>query len=229
MTVFQLSDELVFPPPALADANGLLAVGGDLSPERLLLAYRLSIFPWFSDGEPILWWSPSPRLIFELDTFKVPRRLARTIRKHKFHLTMDKDFQRVIAGCATAPRGKNQGTWITAEMITAYIKLHELGYAHSVECWQDGKLAGGLYGVALGGAFFGESMFSAVTDSSKVALASLVQQLQNWRFQLLDCQVKSSHLLRLGATEITAPTFRKRLAMALNRPERQGKWSFETG
>lgn len=230
MPVFRLSEKLVFPPPEWADDSGLVAVGGDLSPKRLLLAYSLGIFPWYSEGDPILWWSPSPRLILELDSLHVSRRLTRTIKQKKFRLSMDEDFRRIISCCAAASLGKGrgkQGTWINAEMIEAYSALHDLGHAHSVECWQDDDLVGGLYGVALGGAFFGESMFSAVADSSKVALAFLVQHLRRLHFELLDCQVKSDHLMRLGAIEIGAKAFGERLALAVKRPMRPGKWVLE--
>jgi leucyl/phenylalanyl-tRNA--protein transferase len=224
MPVFQLTDDLIFPPPHLASDNGLLAIGGDLSPERLLLAYRMGIFPWFSAGDPILWWSPAPRLILELDGLRISRRLQRTIRQGAFDVTMDQAFSQVIASCARVPRREEDSTWITPEMIAAYNRLHELGFAHSVECWHDNKLAGGLYGMSLGGIFFGESMFSAVSDSSKVALAYLTEQLAKWDFDFIDCQIKNDHLVRLGAIEISRTKFQERLAAAIKRPTRQGRW-----
>lgn len=224
MPVFRLSNELVFPPPHLAESDGLLAVGGDLSPERLLLAYKKGIFPWYSVGDPVLWWSPSPRLIIIPLEFKVSRRLARFIRQEPFAITMDKAFRQVIAACA-GPRRAESGTWITPEMLEAYVGLHELGYAHSVECWgKDGKLAGGLYGISLGGVFFGESMFSRVADSSKVALVNLVERLKGWDFDFIDCQMKTRHLMRFGAREIPGPDFRARLEKSLQNSTRRGIW-----
>jgi leucyl/phenylalanyl-tRNA--protein transferase len=224
MPVFQLTDDLIFPPPHLASDNGLLAIGGDLSPERLLLAYRMGIFPWFSAGDPILWWSPAPRLILELDGLRISKRLQRTIRQGVFEVTMDHAFSQVIASCARVPRRDENSTWITPEMIAAYNRMHELGFAHSVECWYESKLAGGLYGLGLGGIFFGESMFSTISDSSKVALAYLTEQLAKWDFDFVDCQVKNDHLLRLGAIEISRSQFQERLAAGIKRPTRQGRW-----
>ena len=224
MPVFQLTGDLIFPPPHLASDNGLLAIGGDLSPERLLLAYRMGIFPWFSAGDPILWWSPAPRLILELDGLRITRRLQRTIRQGVFDVTMDQAFGQVIASCAGVPRQEEDSTWITPEMIAAYTRLHELGFAHSVECWHENKLAGGLYGMSLGGIFFGESMFSTVSDSSKVALAYLTEKLIKWGFDFIDCQVKNDHLVRLGAIEISRANFQERLTVAIKRPTRQGLW-----
>jgi len=227
MPVFQLTEKLVFPAPELAEEDGLLAVGGDLSVERLLLAYRMGIFPWYSADYPILWWSPSPRLILEPAWFKISKRLARTIRKGVFQVTVDQDFRKVITACASVSRRHEPGTWITPDMVEAYTRLHELGYAHSVECRHEGKLAGGLYGIALGTVFFGESMFSRIADSSKVALAALIRQLKKWDFALIDCQVKTEHLLRLGAREIPREEFQKRLAANVNRATRRGQWDFE--
>jgi leucyl/phenylalanyl-tRNA---protein transferase len=225
MPVFQLSDELIFPPPRLARKDGLLAVGGDLAPERLLLAYRQGIFPWSSPGDPLLWWAPSPRLILEPAAFHLSRRLARETRRGTFTVTMDQTFREVIAACAAIREEK--GTWISPEMIEAYCRLHELGFAHSVECWQAGDLVGGLYGVALGRVFFGESMFSRVSNSSKVALAALCQQLAAWDFEMIDCQMKTPHLERLGAREIPGPEFSRRLARCVGEPARRGKWRLE--
>ena len=174
MPVFVLSEELVFPPPRLAAADGLLAVGGDLSGERLLLAYRMGIFPWYSEGEPILWWSPDPRLVLYPREFRIPRSLAKVIRRGDFTVSMDQAFQDVIGECARVRRESGEGTWIVPEMLEAYCGLYRAGVAHSVEVWREGQLAGGLYGVALGRSFFGESMFTRVTNASKVALAALV-------------------------------------------------------
>lgn len=225
MPVFRLIDELVFPPPVQAE-NGLLAVGGDLCEARLLLAYRMGIFPWYCSGEPILWWSPDPRLILLPDEFHVSRRLERTLRIGRFTVTLDQAFRRVVEGCASAPCRDQDGTWITREMKASYCRLHRSGYAHSVECWEQGELAGGLYGVSLGRCFFGESMFSRVPNASKVALARLVEQLKRWRFDLIDCQVTSVHLLRLGAREVSRAEFLQRLQKSLAGPTRVGFWSF---
>ena len=227
MPVFQLSDEPIFPLPEMAEPDGLLAVGGDLSPERLLKAYSMGIFPWYSQGDPILWWSPSPRLILDLEDFKISRRLQRLIGQGRFRVTVDQAFSEVIRSCAKTPRPLGDGTWVTPEMIEAYCHLHELGYAHSIESWVGDELAGGLYGVAIAKVFFGESMFASVTDSSKVALAALVAQIKKWDFDFIDCQVKTDHLISLGAKEISGEEFRTRLARAVNRPSRKGKWEFK--
>jgi leucyl/phenylalanyl-tRNA--protein transferase len=225
MPVFMLSDELVFPPAHLAMDEGLLAVGGDLSPERLLLAYKEGIFPWFSENDPILWWSPNPRLVLFPDELRISRSLAKTLRQGKFRVTMDRDFQGVITACAEI-RGKNRdGTWITQEMIAAYVRLHELGYAHSVETWYDGTLVGGLYGVSLGRGFFGESMFSHMSDASKVALVHLRDHLRRKYFHFIDCQMPTAHLLRLGACEISRERFQSLLRQALSHPTINGNWS----
>ncbi len=224
MPVYQLTDKLVFPPAALAEKDGLLAIGGDLSPERLLLAYSTGIFPWFSEGDPILWWSPSPRLIIFPDEFKIPKRLSRLMRQKKFSVTLDKAFRQVISACATLDEREEKGTWITRNMIEAYCQLHDMGYAHSVECWQDDKLAGGLYGISLGRVFFGESMFSRQPDSSKIALVSLVKKITEWDFDLIDCQMKTAHLMQFGAREIPGPEFQKLLAKSMSYPPQTGKW-----
>ena len=224
MPVYQLSDKLVFPPAELADKDGLLAIGGDLSPERLLLAYSNGIFPWYSAGDPILWWSPSPRLVIFPDEFTIPKRLSRLIRQKKFSATVDQAFQEVIAACATIDTRGEKGTWITIEMIDAYCRLHDMGFAHSVECWMDGELAGGLYGISLGGIFFGESMFSRQTNASKVALVALVNKLQKWDFDLIDCQMKTEHLMQFGAREIPGAEFQKLLIKSLSRETKIGKW-----
>ena len=225
MPVFQLSNSLIFPPPDLAREDGLLAVGGDLSVPRLLLAYAQGIFPWYSPGEPILWWSPNPRLVLFPEEFHLAKRLARTIRQQIFRISFDTDFARVIRMCGQTRRKEEHGTWLDEAMIQAYCQLHDLGHAHSVECWRNGELVGGLYGVALGTAFFGESMFSLTPDSSKVALAALVARLKGWEFELIDCQVGTGHLQRLGAREISGEEFSARLAQAVAKPSRQGKWS----
>lgn len=224
MPVFQLDDSISFPPPQMAREDGLLAVGGDLSPERLLLAYHLGIFPWYSPGEPILWWSPDPRLVIFPDDFHLSKSLAKTIRQKVFKVTFDKAFPEVISNCANIRQQQGGGTWISKEMIEAYCKLHELGYAHSVECWVGDELKGGLYGVSLGSVFFGESMFSLIPNSSKVALAALVKQLVLWEFDMIDCQVDSEHLKSLGAEEIPGDEFTERLALSVDKPTLVGNW-----
>lgn len=191
--------------------EGLVAIGGDLRPERLLHAYRHGVFPWYDESLPICWWSPDPRAIFELDQFHVPRRLARTLRSGRFSFSVDNDFSGVIAGCAD----RLEGTWITAEMQQAYEQLHAQGHAHSVEVWRDGQLAGGIYGVAIGGFFAGESMFSRCSDASKVALTILVELLRRSGFQLFDIQMLNEHTARLGAIEIPRQEYLRRLARAL--------------
>ena len=227
MPIYRLLDELVFPPPEYADPSGLLAVGGDLSNERLLEAYRLGIFPWYSEDQPILWWSPDPRLILELNDFKLSRSLRKIIKRGIFRVTFDRAFEEVIRACASVPREGQHGTWITPEMQEAYIDLHGLGYAHSVESWFEEKLVGGLYGVSLGEAFFGESMFHRVSDASKVALAMLVGKLKSWNFHFIDSQMTTEHMLRLGAKEMPRRVFLKRLKSALDHPTKRGKWRIE--
>jgi leucyl/phenylalanyl-tRNA--protein transferase len=222
--IFGLTSDMVFPPPQLAREDGLLAMGGDLSEERLILAYSMGIFPWFSEGDPILWWSPDPRLILELDELHISKRLARIIKQDVFEVTCDTAFSEVIESCSRSRPGKEEGTWIVPEMIDAYVRLHELGYAHSVECWQEGELVGGLYGVSLGRVFFGESMFSRASNSSKVALVYLVKLLREWKFNLIDCQLRSDHLVSLGAKEISGWEFRQRLKQFVHESEYIGKW-----
>ena len=195
---------------ALTEPDGLLAVGGDLSVERLIAAYQQGIFPWYSEGQPILWWSPDPRMVLEPKDIKVSRSLSKTIRKQEFKITFDQNFREVITACSESRLEKGMvqdETWILDEMIEAYIKLHEQGYAHSVECWQNEKLVGGLYGIAIGKVFFGESMFSRVSDASKIAFVSLAKQLEKWDFKLIDCQVYTSHLESLGASMISRQQF----------------------
>jgi len=224
MTPFLLSKEICFPHPRLANSHGLLAVGGDLCESRLILAYRNGIFPWYSEGEPLLWWSPDPRLVLLPNDFHVSRRLKRTIDKGTFELTFDTAFMEVVEGCA-ARRNESSGTWIVPEMVKAYQNLHDIGIAHSVEVWQEGALAGGLYGVSLGGCFFGESMFSKISNASKVALWALVEFLKMRNFDLLDCQVTSEHLVQLGAKEIPRTIFLANLARSMKKPTLSGKWN----
>ena len=215
MPVFVLSDKLVFPPPQLARGDGLLAIGGDLSQERLLLAYRLGIFPWFSENEPIMWWSPNPRLVLYPDEIKISKSLRKIIKKGGFDITLDLAFSQVIDSCAQMRTQKNEGTWIVEDMIQAYCRLHDSGFAHSVEAWYEGKLAGGLYGVALGRCFFGESMFTRVSNASKVAFCALVEYLKALSFHMIDCQVTTAHLMRFGAREMPRNLFLKQLAKTL--------------
>lgn len=195
---------------ALAEPNGLLAAGADLSLPRLLEAYRNGIFPWFGHDQPILWWSPDPRMVLFPAELKVSRSLARTLRNARFEVRADTAFDAVIEGCRQPRRGES-GTWITEEMTAAYGTMHRAGFAHSVETWLDDKLVGGLYGVALGRAFFGESMFARVSDASKVALVALARQLQHWEFGLIDCQMNTAHLASMGAREIPRAEFTRRL------------------
>ncbi len=215
-----------FPPVerALRRPNGLLAAGGDLSPERLLRAYRLGIFPWFSAGEPILWWSPDPRMALFPDELKIARSLAKTLRKRDFEVRADSAFEQVILACSE-PRPHQPGTWITSEMQAAYARLHRLGVAHSVETWRGGELIGGLYGVALGRMFYGESMFSRADDASKIALVHLVRQLQRWEFGMIDCQMNTPLLTSFGAREIRRAEFTRRMAELVNYPDVPAPWS----
>ncbi len=207
MPIFSLSDQLIFPPPAYAEPDGLVAVGGDLGPDRLLLAYRTGIFPWFSPGDPILWWSPDPRFVMKPEEIKISKSMKQVINRGTFRITYNQAFEQVISNCKSIPRDGQPGTWITNEMKRAYCHLHDLGYAHSVEAWQDGKLVGGLYGVSLGGAFFGESMFSQVSNASKAAFIHLAQHLQTLKFSLIDCQMHTAHLESLGASNMDRDQF----------------------
>ena len=216
MPVFRLTQKLLFPPAHYADPDGLLAVGGDLSPERLLLAYREGIFPWYSGKSPILWWSPDPRLILFPKELKVSRSLQQTIKKGIYHVTTNAAFEDVIRNCATITRKGEDGTWITDDMIEAYIRMHKAGYAHSVEAWDGDELAGGLYGVIIGKAFFGESMFAKKSDASKVAFATYATMLAEKGFELIDCQVTTAHMKRFGAREIPRTEFMKHLKNALH-------------
>ena len=225
MPVYQLNEQIIFPPAQFARKDGLLAVGGDLSPERLLLAYRQGIFPWFMDAEPILWWSPDPRLVLYPAEFRPSRSLQKKIRRDVFRITMDQAFRQVITACAQTHRVNDERTWLGADMISAYCRLHESGFAHSVEAWFEDKLAGGVYGVSLGRCFFGESMFTLIRDASKVALAALVGYLRENSFDFIDCQISSPHLIRLGAREMPRVLFLKLLAKALETPTTTGRWT----
>ncbi len=223
MPVFRLIEDPVFPPPELASREGVLAIGGDLSPERLLQAYRMGIFPWYSRGEPILWWSPDPRFVLFPQELKVSRSMRQFLKKDVLHITFDRHFRGVMEECRK-PRKDDQGTWIHDGIMEAYEKLHALGYAHSVEAWMDGELAGGLYGVSLGRCFFGESMFTKVSNASKAALITLTRKLQSLGFTLIDCQVYTDHLQSLGARMITRSQFLKILEGALNEETLRGHW-----
>jgi leucyl/phenylalanyl-tRNA---protein transferase len=221
-----LPDEPIFPPldAALADPNGLLAAGGDLSPARLLAAYSKGIFPWYAPGEPILWWSPEPRMVLFPHEIKVSRSLRKALRRPDYEVRLDTGFASVIAACAAARRRGQRGTWITADMQAAYRRLHELGYAHSVETWVGGRLAGGLYGIAIGRAFFGESMFAHATDASKIALVHLGEQLRRLGFGIIDCQMETAHLASLGARPIPRTEFRALLDQLTAGGEAPGRW-----
>jgi leucyl/phenylalanyl-tRNA--protein transferase len=215
-----------FPPiqSALKDPNGLLAAGGDLSSERLLEGYRHGIFPWFTEGDPILWWSPDPRMILFPEELRISRSLGKTLRNRRYEMRFDSAFDEVMAGCA-APRASEAGTWITGQMLEAYRRLHGMGCAHSVETWIDGALAGGLYGVAVGRVFFGESMFSRGRDASKIALVALVAHLKSAEFRLIDCQMRTRHLESLGARQIPRRRFSRLLEELIHYPRSPGSWS----
>jgi leucyl/phenylalanyl-tRNA--protein transferase len=229
MPIFRLDERLVFPPPALAEPSGLLAIGGDLRPERLLLAYGMGIFPWYSEDMPILWHSPDPRMVLTPATLHVGRSLHKVMRKRPYRIRLDTAFVDVIDACARTPRPGQDGTWITDEMRAAYIELHRRGYAHSAEAWRGERLVGGLYGVSLGGAFFGESMFSYASDASKISLVTLMRQLAIWGIELIDCQMYTEHLASLGAEERPRREFLGALERALRKPTRKGKWRLDEG
>ncbi len=227
--IFRLDRRIVFPRPELAEKSGLLAVGGDLRPERLLLAYATGIFPWYGEGSPILWHSPDPRMVLLAPEIQVGRSLTKTLRRGPYEVRLDTAFRAVIEGCAAVPRPDQDGTWITFDMMDAYTELHRRGVAHSAEAWRGGELAGGLYGVSLGGAFFGESMFARGPDASKVAFVTLVRQLARWGIDLVDCQVHTDHLARFGAAEWPRARFLATLQDALKKPTRIGPWRLEEG
>lgn len=224
MAVHILGEEIKFPDPSASDRDGLLAMGGDLSSERLLLAYANGIYPWFDEDSPILWWSPDPRMILIPGEFKRSKSLAQTIRRGKFEISFDKDFKGVIKNCAEAGRREEEGTWITPKMIAAYVSLHEMGYAHSVEVYLNGSLAGGLYGISIGKAFFGESMFHLERDASKVALSALVDRCLERDFHFIDAQQRTEHLRSLGAKPLDRSSFLSMLTKALRYPTYSGKW-----
>jgi leucyl/phenylalanyl-tRNA--protein transferase len=228
MPIYRLTRHLAFPPVEEAE-DGVLAVGGDLRPERLILAYRHGVFPWYHEGIPIIWHSPDPRCVLRLECLHVGATLRKALRKGLFDVRWDSAFPEVIRACSKAPRPGQEGTWITGDMEKAYIKLHELGVAHCVEAWQQGKLVGGLYGVSLGRMFFGESMFSRVDNASKVALVALVERLRTWDFSLVDCQVANAHTLSMGAEEWPRARYITFLSGALQAPTRRGRWTSDEG
>jgi leucyl/phenylalanyl-tRNA--protein transferase len=224
MPIYALNKEPIFPDPNLADESGLLAVGGDLSVDRLVQAYSNGIFPWYSQGEPILWWSPDPRMVLFPENFKISKSLKQTLKNKSFEVKFDTNFREVIKRCAEVPRRGQPGTWITKEMSNAYQNLFKEGIAHSVETYQNGNLVGGLYGLSLGAVFFGESMFQTERDASKVALYHLVKKVTQWNFLMIDAQVETDHMKSLGAINIERKEFLMILEKALNHPTIKGKW-----
>lgn len=231
MPIYALDDSIAFPDPRLADEDGLLAVGGDLRPERLLLAYSIGIFPWPTEGLPLLWFSPDPRMVLRPGAVHVSRSLTKRLRRGGLRVCADRAFHRVIRACSRAPRPGQKGTWITREVMDAYVRLHRLGYAHSVEVWrEDGgaeRLVGGLYGVSVGRLFSGESMFHTEPDASKIAFVALARQLARWDYPLLDCQVPTSHLASLGATPVPRGPFLDEIAGLVTAPSRSGRWTLD--
>ncbi len=223
--MYRLTEALEFPDPAVAPKEGLLAVGGDLSPQRLLFAYQEGIFPWYSEGEPILWWSPDPRFVVRPEAVHVSRTMQKLLRKDTFQFSFDTVFGQVIRACAAAPRVGQDGTWLLPEMITAYERLHELGFAHSVEVWQQGELVGGLYGICLGKCFFGESMFMRVSNASKAGFIHLAKVLEQQGFEYIDCQAHTKHLASLGAEFIDRAEFLEVLQRNKKEPTLRGNWS----
>jgi len=219
----------IFPDPRDSSNEGLVAFGGDLDPNRVLSAYKMGIFPWYSNGDPILWWSPDPRFVLYPEDLKISRSLKKTLKKDIFKIKIDTNFSEVIRNCGTVKRKDQEGTWILPEIIEVFTKLHEKGFAHSIEVYKEDKLVGGLYGLSLGAAFFGESMFSKVSDASKVALVKLVEISKKFGFDFIDCQVPSEHLKRMGAIEISRDRFLDELEIALQKPGKIGKWELGIG
>ncbi len=224
MPLFRLSERVAFPPANLARSDGLLCIGGDLSPKRLILAYENGIFPWSSQNEPILWWSPDPRLVLIPSELRISRSLKKKIRKHPFDIKLNTAFEPTILACAQPRPGKDQGTWLVDEMIEAYITLHQMGVAHSIEAWEGDALVGGLYGVSLGRSFFGESMFSQRSDASKICLVALAHYLMYHHFDMIDCQITTDHLLRMGAREVSQENFLTILNRSVRSPVPDGIW-----
>jgi len=226
MSIFYLSEENVFPSPNFASQAGLVAVGGDLSAERLLLAYHMGIFPWYNEQEPILWWSPDPRLVLYPGEIRISRTLKKILKKQVFSITIDMAFEEVINLCAKVRVENNEKTWISSDMIKSYCRLHKMGFAHSVEAWYNGELVGGFYGVSLGRCFCGESMFTLISNASKAALAVFVKYLEKMSFDFIDCQVATDHLKRFGAREIPRYVYLKQLEKTLKMPSLCGKWNY---
>lgn len=224
--VTELVRSFPFPAPRASDGRGLVAYGGDLEPERLLAAYAQGVFPWYEEP-PILWFSPDPRMVLQPADLHLSRSLAKRVRQHPFELRMDTAFEDVIRACSEIERPGQRGTWITEEMIDAYVLLHDLGFAHSIEAWRGDVLAGGLYGISLGRAFFGESMFAREADASKLAFVAFVRQLEAWDFELVDCQVETEHLARFGAVEWPRDRFLRALSRTLESETRRGRWRFD--
>ncbi|MFC2107390.1 leucyl/phenylalanyl-tRNA--protein transferase [Bacteroidota bacterium] len=225
MPVYFLTDELYFPHPSEALEDGLLALGGDLRPERILKAYESGIFPWFSEGSPILWWSTDPRMVLFPNDFKITKSLQQIVNSKKYEVRFDTNFKAVIDHCSKVPRKDQDGTWITSEMKEAYIELHKKGYCHSVETYLNGELAGGLYGISIGKVFFGESMFFLKRDASKVAFYHLVEKLKKWNFKIIDAQQETSHLKRMGAVSIDRRIFLENLREAVKEKTHVGVWN----
>ncbi|MEO1434235.1 MAG: leucyl/phenylalanyl-tRNA--protein transferase [Bacteroidota bacterium] len=225
MPVYRLSTDLLFPPAFMARSDGMLAVGGDLSLDRLILAYKMGIFPWYNEGEPIIWWSPDPRCVLYPHELKVSKSTRRLIRQARFQVTFDRDFPAVIRACQLIERPGQMGTWLTEDMIEAYTHLHKNGYAHSVEVWQDGLLVGGLYGVSIGNIFFGESMFANVSNASKIGFCTLVKVLHQKGFDLIDCQQDTQHLRSMGAVTIPRVLFLRMMENNMNKMSHLGSWN----
>ncbi|HVO66609.1 MAG TPA: leucyl/phenylalanyl-tRNA--protein transferase [Syntrophales bacterium] len=225
MPIFRLGDEIKFPPVQLTSGSGILAIGGDLLPGRLLEAYRHGIFPWYSEGDPIIWWAPNPRFVLFLEELKVSRSMKKALRQGIFRITYDHNFREVVISCQKSRR-RQKGTWITDDMLEAYCDLHELGYAHCAEAWYGEKLVGGIYGVSIGRCFFGESMFSRMSNASKAALINLVYKLRDLKFEFLDCQVYTAHLESLGARYISRGEFSDLLKAGLQHETLRGNWRY---
>lgn len=228
MPVYRLTNKLAFPPPEGADSHGVVAIGGDVRPERLMLAYGQGIFPWpHAEDDPLLWFSPDPRFVLPLDAVEVGRSLRKSLRRSALTIRFDTRFRDVMTACAEAARPGQSGTWITRELVRGYLGLHELGFAHSIEAFDGEQLVGGLYGVSLGSAFFGESMFARVPDASKIAFVTLLGHLSRWGFDFVDCQVRTDHLARFGAQDWPRGEYLRALAHALSEPTRRGAWRTE--
>jgi leucyl/phenylalanyl-tRNA---protein transferase len=222
--VYLLNKEIIFPHPSLADENGLLAVGGDLSPERIITAYSNGIFPWYNKNEPILWWSPDPRCVMFPGNFKISKSLRLLLKKNIFEIRFDTNFKKIIDNCAKVHQANDSDTWITREMKKAYILLHNLGHAHSVEVYLNQKIVGGLYGIAIGKVFYGESMFHTVSNASKVAFYYLIERLKHWHFDIIDNQTTSEHLLKMGSEEIERDFFLNIIKESICKKGNVGKW-----